>query len=130
MFNSPDVTFPVKMKSISTYQLNQSLTLTIGIVILTQLIKIPNGIISLEDAKEYNLYEGIIDDWSKYFNIENIHFISLNMQVFVFIESTIFPYWRHRSFMDVSYPMEWRNGFKIQKPNEVTSIIWPWSSII
>ena len=130
MFNSQDVNFPVKMKSISTYQLNRNLTLTIGIVILTQLIKIPNGIISLEDAKEYNLYEGIIDEWSKYFNIENIYFISLNMQIFAFIESTLFPYWRYRSFMDVSYPMEWRNGFKIQKPNEVTSIIWPWSSII
>ena len=130
MFNSQDVNFPVNMKSISTYQLNQNLTLTIGIVILTQLIKVPNGIISLEDAKEYNLYEGIIDEWSKYFNIENIYFISLNMQIFAFIESTLFPYWRYRSFMDVSYPMEWRNGFKIQKPNERTSTIWPWSSII
>ena len=130
MFNSQDVNFPVKMKSISTYQLNRNLTLTIGIVILTQLIKVPNGIISLEDAKEYNLYEGIIDEWSKYFNIENIYFISLNMQIFAFIESTLFPYWRYRSFMDVSYPMEWRNGFKIQKPNERTSTIWPWSSII
>ena len=126
MFNSQDVHFPVKMKAISTYQLNQNLTLTIGILI-TQLIDIPNGLISVEDAKEYNLYEGVIDEWGKHFNIVNIHFISMDMQVFVFIESTLFPYWRYRSFMDVSYPMEWRNGFKIQKPSEVTSIIWPWS---
>ena len=123
MFNSQDVTFPVHMQSISTYRLNQNVTLTIGI--LSRQLNLPNGIISLEDAQEYNLYEGVIDEWSKHFNIENIHFISVDMQVFVFIESTIFPYWRYRSFMDVSYPMEWRNGFKIQKPNEVTSIIWP-----
>ena len=128
MFNSQDVNFPVHMKSISTYKLNHNVTLTIGI--LSRQLNLPNGIISLEDAQENNLYEGVIDEWSKHFNIENIHFISVDMQIFVFIESTIFPYWRYRSFMDVSYPMEWRNGFKIQKPNERTSTIWPWSSII
>ena len=125
MFNSQEVTFPVNMKSVSTYQLNQNLTLTIGIVVVTQLINIPNGLISVEDTKEYNLYEGVIDEWSKHFNIENIYFISVDMQIFVFIESTIFPYWRYRSFMSVSLPMEWRNGCKIYKPNEATSTIWP-----
>ena len=130
MFNSQEHTFPVNMKCISTYQLNQNLTLTIGIVVVAQLINIPNGLISVEDAKGYSLYEGVIDEWSKQFNIENIQFISVDKQVFVLIESTIFPYWRYRSFMDKSYPMEWRNGFKIKKPNEAISIIWLWSSII
>ena len=36
----------------------------------------------------------------------------------------VFPYWRYRSFMDVSRPMIWRNGRKIIKPSEVTSTIW------
>ena len=130
MFNSQEDIFPINMKSVSTYQLNQNLTLTIGIVVVTQLINIPNGLISVEDAKGYSLYEGVIEEWRKHFNIENIQFISVDKQVFVLIESTIFPYWRYRSFMDKSYPMEWRNGFKIKKPNEATSIIWLWSSII
>ena len=73
MFNSQDVTFPVHMQSISTYRLNQNVTLTIGI--LSRQLNLLNGIISLEDAQEYNLYEGVIDEWSKHFNIENIHFI-------------------------------------------------------
>ena len=127
LFNSRDVNFPVKMKSISTYKLNQNSTLTIGKVLTTQLIDIPNGLISVEHAKEYNLYEGVIDEWSKHFNLENIHFISMDMEIFVFIETNIFPSWRYRSFMDVLYPMEWRNGCKIHKPSKATSIIWPWS---
>ena len=57
MFNSQDVNFPVHMKSISTYKLNQNVTLTIGI--LSRQLNLPNGIISLEEAQEYNLYEGI-----------------------------------------------------------------------
>ena len=57
MFNSQDVNFPVHMKSISTYKLNHNVTLTIGI--LSRQLNLPNGIISLEEAQEYNLYEGI-----------------------------------------------------------------------
>ena len=127
MFKSQDINLSVKMKSVSTYKLNQNLTLTIGILSCDHPLDLPNGIVSLEDAQEYNLYEGVIDEWSKHFNIENIHFISVDLQIFVLIESTIFPYWRYRSFMDILYPMEWRNGCKIQKPSKTTSIIWPWS---
>ena len=126
MFNSQDVPFPVNMKSISTYQLNQNRTLTIGTILLTQL-NLPNGIISLEESKEYNLYEGVFEEWSKNFEIENIYFISVDTQIYVFIESTIFPYWRWRSYIDVSYPTEWSNDCRIHNPSQKTSIIWPWS---
>ena len=50
--------------------------------------------------------------------------IPVGVQTCDFIEPTVFPYWRYRSFMDVSRPMIWRNGRKIIKPSEVTSTIW------
>jgi len=124
MFISQDVTLPINMKSMSTYQLAENSTLTIGTVIPSQLGNISNGIISLENAKEYDLYEGVIDEFGKHFNINKIYFISVDMNIFVFIESNIFPYWRWRSSMDLSYPMEWRNGCRIHKPTEKNSIIW------
>ena len=40
------------------------------------------------------------------------------------MEPTTYPYWRYRTFTDVSYPMKWRNGRKITEPSEVTSTIW------
>ena len=51
-------------------------------------------------------------------------FIPVGVQTCDFIEPTVFPYWRYRSFMDVSRPMIWRNGRKIIKPSEVGSTIW------
>jgi len=54
--------------------------------------------------------------------VEKVYFISVDIEVFVFIESTIFPHWRWRSSM--AFPMEWNNGCKILKPTEKTSIIW------
>ena len=101
------------------------MTLTIGTILLPQ--RVPYGIISLEKAKEYNLYEGVFDEWKKNFEIENIYFISVDMQIFVLIESSLFPDRRWRSYIDVSSPMEWRNGSRIHKPSEKNSIIWPWS---
>ena len=130
IFRSQDIIFPVNMKSISTYQLNQNLTLTIGILSLDQPLNLPDGMISLENAKRHNLYAGVIDEWTKHFNIENIHFISVDMEIYAFIESTIFPFWRWRSYVDVSHPTEWRNNCRIHKPHDKTSIIWPWSLII
>ena len=129
------------MESTSTYHLNQNTTLTIGTIILPQLTDVPDGIISLEKAKEYNLYEGVFDEWKKNFEIASIYFISVDMQIFVLIESSLFPGayetstpyggplmdWRWRSYIDVSSPMEWRNGCRIHKPSEKNSIIWPWS---
>ena len=50
--------------------------------------------------------------------------IPVGVQTYDFIEPTAFPFWRYRSFMDVSRPMIWRNGRKIIKPTEVASIIW------
>ena len=132
MFNSQDTPFPVNMKSTSTYQLNQNMTLTIGTIILPQPMNVPwwHRKISLEKAKEYNLYEGVFDEWKKKFEIESIYFISVDMQFFVLIASSMFPDWRWRLYIDVSYPMEWRNGCRIHKPSEKISLIWPWSEII
>ena len=50
--------------------------------------------------------------------------IPVGVQTCDFIEPTVFPYWRYRSLMDVSFPTEWRNGRKIIKPSEVASTIW------
>ena len=58
MFRSHHVPFPVNMSSISVYKFNQNSSLTIGIVSNHQPLDLPNGIISLENAEQYNLYQG------------------------------------------------------------------------
>ena len=65
-----------------------------------------------------------MDEFKEHFGIESIIFISVDLNIFVLIESTIFPFWRWRSLMDKPSPMEWRNGLRILKPDEATSIQW------
>ena len=69
--------------------------------------------------------EGVIDDWSKHFDIKNIQFISVDLKIFVLIESTIFPYWRWRSLMNEAFAMHWKNGYRSYQPNQSTSTVWP-----
>ena len=70
---------------------------------------------------------GVNDEWSKHFGIENIQFISVDLKIFVFIESTVFPYWRWRSLMHEAFAKQWKNGYRIYQPNQTTSTVWPWS---
>ena len=59
MFLWHGIPFPVNMSSISVYKVSQNSSLTIGTVSLKQPHDLPNGIISLENAQLYNLYQGL-----------------------------------------------------------------------
>ena len=116
--------FPVEFNSIATYELSKELSLTIGINILTKPLNLSNGFISLEDADKLGIH--LCRNQWKQFGIENIHFVKVDLKIYVFIESTLFPHWRWKSLMNP----KWRNGCRIVNPLEKSSIIWLCSEII
>lgn len=116
--------FALEFNLTGTYELSKELSLTIGINILTKPLNLSNGFISLENAGQLDIHLGR-NQW-KQFGIENIYFVKVDLKIYVFIESTLFPHWRWKSLMNP----KWRNGGRIVNPLEKSSIIWLCSKII
>lgn len=116
MFND----LPMKLNSIFAYQLSEKLSLSIGTIILTKPLNLPNGFITPDDADKLGFH--LRTNLGKQSGIENIYFVTVNLKIYVLIESTLFPHWRWKSLM-TPY-QKWRNGCRIVNPIGKTTIIW------
>ena len=110
----------VKFNSISTYQLNRELSLTVGTLILTKPLNLSNGLITIEDADKLGIH--LETNQLRQFDIVKISLVIFDLKIYVLIESTLFPYWRWRSLMNSN--SGWQNGCRIVNPSETTSLIW------